>query len=316
MRKFSSMIAAMALMVFASVANAWEPTGPVNVTITAPAGSLHDRVFKTVLPTLEEQTGLEFIVDYKPGAASTKGTKHYLGLDATGQNIFLTASLSLVLSDISHPQIATWDYLNDFKYTSGIAQSTTTVTSSKFNTMEELVAAIKGGDSLVVATTYPNSEALVRLLVAEVGGNIANVKFIKYKNPSAALTDVVGGTADLFVSGISPGVPLYKAGKVNFLAVTSEERLSFLPDVPTLSDYVPGLVMSVDMGVNLHADAPAGAAEYWEAAITRAVRTEAAKKAREKNFLNLDEAFIGTEGQVTYYIKNRHVWADTYREMF
>ena len=316
MSKLYGLIASFVIAAFATTAHAWEPTSPVTVTITAPAGSLHDRTFKTILPELEKQTGVEFIIDYKPGAASTKGTKHFLALEPTGENIFLTASLSLVLSDISHPQIATWDYLTDFQYTSGVAQSTTTVTSSKFKTMEQLINAIKSGETILVATTYPNSEALVRLLVAEVGGDIGNVKFVKYKNPSAALTDVVGKTADVFVSGISPAVPLYKAGKVNFLAVSSAERLEYLPDVPTLNEYVPGLVMNVDMGINLLKGAPEGAAEYWEKQIAIAVQSESAKKARADNFLDLDPAFIGSKGQVKHYTQNRETWAQTYREMF
>lgn len=316
MRRFITAVAIAATTMFATVAHAWQPNGPVTVTITAPAGSLHDRTFKTILPELEKQTGVEFIIDYKPGAASIKGTKHFLTLEPNGQNIFLTASLSLVLSDLSNPDIANWDYLTDFQYTSGVAQSTTTVTSSRFATMDELVAHIKSGKKLLVATTYPNSEALVRLLVNQVKGDMSTVKFVKYKNPAEALTDVVGKTADVFVSGISPGVPLYKAGKVNFLAVTSAERLEFLPDVPTVSEYVPGLTMSVDMGVNLHKNAPAGAAEYWTEQIIKAVQTASAKTQRDANFLNLDKDFIGTEGQIKYYRGNREVWETTYREMF
>lgn len=319
MSKILSYIAVAAMTMFATVANAWEPTGPVTVTITAPAGSLHDRTFKTILPALEAQTGVDFIIDYKPGAASTKGTVHYLSLEPNGQNIFLTASLSLVLADISHPQIATWDYLNDFQYTSGVAQSTTTVTSAaggRFGTIDDVITAIKAGEKIVVATTYPNSEALVRLIVSSVKGDISNVKFVKYKNPAEALTDVVGGTADLFVSGISAGVPLYKAGKVNFLAVSSASRLEYLKDVPTLNEYVPGLIMNVDMGVNIHKNAPEGAAAYWEEQIAKAVQTESAKAAREANFLDLDPAFIGSKGQIKHYIDNRNTWAQTYREMF
>lgn len=319
MRKITSMVTVLAMTVFATIAHAWEPSGPVTVTIAAPAGSLHDITFKSILPELEKQTGVEFIIDYKPGAGSIKGFKHFLAAKPTGENILLTASLSLVLSDISDPQIATWNYLNDFQYTSGVAQSTNTVTSAaggRFKTMDDLISAIKSGKKIVVATTYPNAEALIRLTVSSVGGDISNVKFVKYNNPAEALSDVVGGTADLFVSGISPVVPLHKAGKVNFLAVSSANRLDYLPKVPTLNEYVPGLIMNVDLGVNLLKGAPEGAAEYWEKQIAKAVQTKSAKKARDDNFLDLDPTFIGSKGQIKHYNQNRETWAPTYRDMF
>jgi len=319
MSKLYGLIASFAIAAFASSAHAWEPNGPVTVTITAPAGSLHDTTFKTILPTLEEQTGVDFIIDYKPGAASVKGTNHFLSLPADGQNITLTASLSLVLSDISSPEIAKWDWDKDFVYISGIAHSTTAVTVSeagRFKTINDLANAIASGEKVVIATTYPNSEAIVRLLAQSVGSDGSNIKFVKYKNPAAALTDVVGGSADVFVSGLSPAIPLQQAGKVRFLATTGTERLEFLPDVPTLSSVIPNFVMTVDMGISVKAGTPQEAVDWYVAAITKAVKTEAAKQARDKVFLNLDNAFIGPEGQRTYYIANRKTWEKTYMEMY
>lgn len=319
MSKLTGLIASFVIAAFATTAHAWEPNGPVTVTITAPAGSLHDTTFKTILPTLEEQTGAEFIIDYKPGAASVKGTNHFLSLPADGQNITLTASLSLVLADISSPETAKWDWDKDFVYISGIAHSTTVVTvaeSGRFKTIEDFAKAIGAGEKVVVATTYPNSEAIMRLLAQSVGSDGSNVKFVKYKNPAAALTDVVGGSADAFVSGISAAVPLQQAGKVRFLATTGTERLEFLPDVPTLASIVPDFVMTVDMGVSVKAGTPQEAIDWYIAAVTKAVRTEAAKQARDKAFLNLDEAFIGPKGQREYYIANRKTWEQTYIDMY
>lgn len=316
MRKLTSFIASMALVAFATVAHAWEPKGPVTIVVASPAGSLHDRAIKSILPELEKQTGLEFVMDYKPGAASIKGVKSFLAMPPKGENLTLTASLSLVLSDITNPGVADWNWEKDFVSVGGVAQSTTSIVSTKMKTMTELVAAIKSGQKVVVATTYPNSEALVALLTAKVGGKMDNIKFARYKDPAEALTDVVGGNVDIFVSGIAPSVPLYKAGKVNYLAVSSLKRLDFLPNVPTVAEVVPGLVMNVDLGMSISSKAPAGAAEYWEKQIAKAVKTASAKSARDASFLSLDDEFISAKGQTEYYRQNRATWEGTYTQMF
>jgi tripartite-type tricarboxylate transporter receptor subunit TctC len=316
MRKLFSAVIATAILGIATVANAWEPKGPVTIVVASPAGSLHDRAIKSILPELEKQTGLEFIMDYKPGAASVKGIKSFLAMPANGQNLTLTASLSLVLSDITSPGVADWNWEKEFVQVGGVAQSTTSVVSTKMKTMSDLVTTIKSGQKVIVGTTYPNSEALVALLTKKVGGDMANIKFARYKDPAQALTDVVGGNIDIFVSGIAPSVPLYKAGKVNYLAVSSVKRLDFLPDVPTVAEVVPGLVMNVDLGMSIRSGSPNGAAEYWEKQITQATRTASAKAARTASFMSLDDEFISSKGQTGYYKMNRSTWEETYLQMF
>lgn len=320
MSKFiTAVFTALSMTLFASFANAWQPTGPVTVVISAPAGSLHDRAFKTVLPSLEKQTGIEFILDYKPGAASVKGTKYYRSLPADGQYLLVTASLSHSLNDVAKPDLVDYDFVNDFSYVSGFVASALAVVSSEagdIDTLEDFVALLKSGKKVNVAMTYPNQEALVRYMVRESGANPENVKFIKYKNPSQALTDVVGGVVDVFVGGVGPAVPLYKAEKVRYVAVTSTNRLKFIPDVQTVGEVFPGVAMPTILGVVVNAGTSPEAVQFFQEALIKAAKTTEAEQIRDKSFFYLEEDALTGEGQLKMYQGTRATWKPVYEEMF
>ena len=316
MKKLNYFIVVMVMSMYATLAHAWQPNGPVTVIVPAPAGSLHDRALKTILPELESQTGQSFVVDYKPGASGVKGTNSFLERPADGQTLLLGASLSLTLSGISSPSIAKWDVVKDFNHVGGLSQATIAITSSKVSTLPELVSIIKSNKPLTVGITFPNQEALIRLMAKNVGSDASNIKFVRYTNPTEALTDTVGNTIDIFVGAIPPTVPLYKAGKLKYLAVSSLKRLDALPDVQALSEVFPKFFMSSDLGISIRSGSPTGAAEYWETQVTKAVKTASAKTLRDRGFFTLDTDIIGTKGYSEILNTTRSMWAETYSQMF
>src|SRR5690606_21373238 len=93
--------------------------------------------------------------------------------------------------------------------------------------------------------------------------------YIPYKGGAQALSDLIGGQVDATTNGMVATYPHVKSGKVRLLAVTSEKRLSQLPDVPTVGEYIPGFVTGSWQGVL----APAGTPP----AIVEKLNTEMAK---------------------------------------
>ena len=307
------------MIAFASVAHAWEPTGPVTVVISAPAGSLHDRAFKTVLPTLEQQTGVEFIINYTPGASGVKGTKYFLSMPKDDHTILVTAGLSQTLNEIAMPKVVDYNYETDFVYAGGFVASALGIAASedgKIDSIDDFVALLKSGKPVTVATTYPNQVALVKLMASKLEADTSNLKFIKYKNPAEALTDIVGGSVDVFVGAIAPVVPLYKAGKMRFIAVTSSSRLSYLPDVPAINETFKGVDMPTTMGVALAAGTSEEVRAWYEAALIKAVRTQAAEDARAKGFFYVEDQALTGKGLFESYQETRRTWESTYKEIF
>jgi tripartite-type tricarboxylate transporter receptor subunit TctC len=234
------------LALFSTMVFAQSPTGPFTVVVPAPPGSAHDTSFRSVVPGLEKLTNVKFNIDYKPGAGGIVGTNHFLKLNDKSTTLFVGSSLSTVLSPISHPDVAKWDPLTDFQIISQLLVNPLVITvssDSDIKNIDSLIVAMKEQDRVLkVGVTFANQKFIMLDIAKRLGTPESKIKFINYNNPANAITDLVNKNVDLIVGAISPTIPLQQAGKINWIAVTSKEPISFLPNVPTLNSKFPGLV--------------------------------------------------------------------------
>jgi len=99
-------IVALSLIIASTVAHAWEPTGPITVTVPSSPTSLHATGFQSI----EEALGVEVIYEFKPGAAGIIGTKHFLkSYPADGHHVLLTTSISHVMGEVTNPELVDYD---------------------------------------------------------------------------------------------------------------------------------------------------------------------------------------------------------------
>jgi tripartite-type tricarboxylate transporter receptor subunit TctC len=95
-------------------------------------------------------------------------------------------------------------------------------------------------------------------LAAELLSNAAGIKMaqVPYKGAVPAITDLLAGRIQLFVGAINSLLPHIKDGKLRLLATAGPKRLNAFPDVPTIAETVPGVVMDVWLGVFMPAGTP------------------------------------------------------------
>ena len=84
-----------------------------------------------------------------------------------------------------------------------------------------------------------------------------NIVHVPYRGSGPALTDLIGGQVQMYFDGIPTSIEHIRSGKLRALAVTSKSRSEVLPDIPTLSDFLPGFEASFWGGVGVRANTPA-----------------------------------------------------------
>lgn len=288
---------------------AWTPKSPVSVVIPAPPGSLHDASFRSVSEQMESKSNFKFSFDYKPGAAGIIGTNHFL--DAAKANpdgtLLVAASLSHSLSTVSKPDQAKWDIANDFQYIGELVVNTLAITVSTtgaIKTIDDLIAEMKKDrKAITVGITFPNQKALMLDLADRVKVDHKVFNFVNYPTPIKAVTDLVGGQIELVVGGVPPTVGMKDAGKVDWIAITSKNRLEFLPNVPALHERFPGLVQVSVASLIASKDMSKEAVEFYRNSLKQALFTDFAKAQRAKKRAYLEDDLLDPENLKMFHVQ-------------
>jgi tripartite-type tricarboxylate transporter receptor subunit TctC len=245
-----------AALVFAGHAAAQAfPQKPVRLVVPFAAGSATDTVARLLAQNLNERTKATFVVENRPGANGAVAGEHVAKSAADGYTLFL-ATVS------THSQVPwllkkpLYDPIKDFSPIVGIGGFSFVIVvhpSLPVKTIREfeLFAKARPGE---VAYGAPGGTAQI---CAETMARRAGLKLIAvpYKSSPQSLTELIAGQIGMICSDFATAVPHVKAGKVRALAVTTYERSSELPDVPTLKQTFPDIV---EMRSWIGALAPAG----------------------------------------------------------
>jgi len=283
-------------------ANDWSPSKPVKIIIPAPPGSLHDSGFKSIQPIIEKTTGAKFIIEYKPGAAGLIATKYFLDLPADDHTLLAATSISHVMSVITHPQVVSWNPLDDFQFVSGMLTGTLVIANRynhSINTPEKFLQHLKSADiknPVSIGVTFPNQEVAIYHIIEFLGLDPKIVKFIKYNDPSKLLVDVVRGDVEYWIGAIPPTVSLYRSKEIQYIGSLSDRPLDFLPNVPLMKDHVPGLTQLSTVGILMHKGSNPAAVKWFNEQISKAVRSDETKKIRYQGLVSIDEESLTVDG--------------------
>jgi tripartite-type tricarboxylate transporter receptor subunit TctC len=151
-------------------------------------------------------------------------------------------------------------------------------------------------------------------LSGELFNTMAKTKMqhIPYKGSAPALTDVMGGQADLAFDSIVIAKPLIESGKLRAIGVTSKERSPALPDVPAIDETVPGYSMTSWIGVLAPAHTPKPVVERLQREIAKALK---APEVTERLQSLAAQPVGSTPEEFTKFIKSETAkWAPVVKE--
>jgi tripartite-type tricarboxylate transporter receptor subunit TctC len=212
------------------------PTKPIRVIVPAPAGGLTDVVARTVTDRLTEELGQPLIVENRGGAGGTIGTAMVAKASPDGQTILIhSSSHTVAAAAFTH---LPYDPIRDLLpvIPLGSTPSVLVVSSAKrYRTVHELVAAAKAGPRTLSFAGGPGSAGHLAAERFRLSAGFDAVH-IPYRGAPQALPDVISGRVDFYFSPLLPALPLIADGQLTALAVSTSQRTSTLPDVPTIAE--------------------------------------------------------------------------------
>ena len=235
-RRFLHLAGAAAALPFApriAHAQAW-PARQIRVVIPFSAGSTVDVVARIVFDPLGQQLGQTMVVDNRVGAGGMTGSAAVARAEPDGYTFLINSSAFSAIPAI-YPKVP-YDTVRDFAAVGSLGSSpnVTVVSPAKgIKTLKELVAAAKskpGGLTYATAGVGSATHLSTERFRFSAGFEAIHVPF---KGMPEALTEVMTGRVDFSCSSVAPALPLIRDGKLLALAVTTPNRSSALPDVPT-----------------------------------------------------------------------------------
>jgi tripartite-type tricarboxylate transporter receptor subunit TctC len=213
------------------------PTKLVKFVVTYPAGGSSDAMARIIGAPLGELWGQQVLVDSRPGAAGAIGMEYAAKQPADGYTFLLGNFGPVVANPLL--QKVNYDARKDFIPVSQITSAANILVvpnALPVKSVKELVVLCKARPGqLVYATSGPGS---MSHLAGEMFKRITNVKIeaVAYKGGSQSIADLMGGHIPMMFSDAQPVMANIKFGKLRALAVTSEKRTPFTPQLPTLAE--------------------------------------------------------------------------------
>lgn len=244
------------------------PVRPVTIVVPFPPGASTDILGRYDAEVLQRELHESFVVENRPGAASAIGTAYVARAAADGYTL-LHAPTSLIL--VPHLMKAVpYNPLVDFDpiVLVGITEFTLVISPALgVNSVAELIALAKSKPGVLTYASAGNGSP--HHLFAELFKTTAkiDIRHIPYKGTVPGLLDVAGGAVSMMFADLAPALPLIQGGKVKLIAVTSAARSKTVPDIPALSETVPGYDASGWQGLFARAGTPKPIIEKISAAL-------------------------------------------------
>jgi tripartite-type tricarboxylate transporter receptor subunit TctC len=228
---------AAATLCTGAFAQAW-PSKAIRVFVPFPPGGGTDIIAREVTQRVAASTGWTFVIENKPGAGGNLGVDAAAKAPADGYTLVLGQTSNLAINPTLYAKMP-YDSVKDLTPIVLVANASlvmVTGSNSPYKTLAEVVAAAKAKPGALNFASPGNGT--VAHLTSEMFQKAAGVKtqHVPYKGAAQALTDVIGGNVELYMSSVPTLLGQIKQGKLRALAVTSAKRTDDLPAVPTINE--------------------------------------------------------------------------------
>ena len=226
------------------------PTRPVRIMVGFPPGGPADILARLIGQRLSEQLGQPIIVENRAGAQGQIATEAVTRAPADGYTLLMVVpgnGIANVLYDKLN-----YNFLRDTAPVAGISNGPLVMevsSATPVHTVPEFIAYAKARPGKVNFASPGNGSTIQ--LCGELFKIMTGVDMVHvpYRGNAPALTDLIAGQVQVMFADTPSSIELVRAGKLRALAVTTAERSAILPQVPTLSEFLPGFEASNWFGV-------------------------------------------------------------------
>ena len=280
-RWFGIAAAAVAMFTAVGVASGQSsfPSKPVHIFVPYAAGGGVDILARTLGDVVSRHWGQTVVIENRPGAGGVVASQALATSPPDGYTLIVVAS-GHATNPFLYPKIP-YDTFNDFAPISLLASSPNILlvrADSPFRTLGDMIAQARakpGSLSFAHAGTGTSTHLAGELLKNLTG---IDINAIPYKGGAPAINDLLGGQIPMSFNNGPESVGQIEAGTVRALAVTTASRASFLPDVPSMAETVPGYDTEVWWGLLGPAGMTRDLVEKLSHDFVAALNTEAVKE--------------------------------------
>ena len=250
------------------------PNKPIRIISPWVAGGPAEALARVVTTKMSEALGQPIVIEAKPGANGAIGTAYVAKAAPDGYTILLSHLGPTAISPALQKDLP-YDSLKDFEpVTQVVAGPTLLVVRNDLvvRNVKELVAYAKANPgklsygSVGVASTTHLAGELLNMLAG------INTLHIPYKGSTPILTDLMGGRVDMAFIGISGSIQQAKAGQVRAIAISTLKRSPNFPDIPAVSETLPGFELNSWYGMMAPAGTPKAIVNRLQQEVASAVK--------------------------------------------
>jgi tripartite-type tricarboxylate transporter receptor subunit TctC len=218
------------------------PSRPITLVVPFPAGGSTDLVARLVASGMITGLGQQVVVENRGGAGGNIGSAAVARAEPDGYTILMGTVATHALNPALYKKMP-YDAVKDFAPISLLAFiPNVLVVNPEFpaKTVQELIDLLKANPGTYSYASSGNGTPLH--LSGELFKSMAGVDMahVPYKGAGPALVDVMGGHVPIMFDNLPPSLEHIRAGKLRGLAVTTKERATSIPELPTIAETLPG----------------------------------------------------------------------------
>lgn len=304
-------LAAAALATFVALTPAAAVEGqPVRIIVGFTAGGVTDVLARVVAEDLRKRLNTTVIVENKPGAAGTRAAAMVSKSDPDGTILLMIPGTHTMAPAL---QKVDYDTKKDLTYITLIATAPSMLTvnkDTKYTTVQSVIDEAKANPgSIPYGSSGIGSTSHFMGVMFEKEAGI-QLNHVPFKSSGESLQAVIGGHVPMSFSAVNQALGAVKAGQVRALAIGSEKRSTYLPDIPTMAEVgLPKVLSETWIGLV----GPANMAPALVKKINEAVMAGINSPEEQKRFADLGVDVIAAGPQEFTNIVAREV--DTYEAL-
>ena len=248
-RSLLTAAAALALPV-AAHAQAY-PSKPVRLVVPFPAGGATDLFARVLSQKLGEKLGQSVVVENRPGAGGTLGSDLVAKAQADGYTLLLATSSTHTIGPNLNPRMPC-DAVRDFTPIAHVGNAPSIMlvpnTSPARSVKEWIDHSRKNPGRLNYGSSGNGTivQLTAELFKAQAGLFVVH---IPYRGTALAIPDLASGKLDVMFDSLPTGLPHVREGRLRALGVTSLKRTPLAPELPAISEVLPGFESNTWFGL-------------------------------------------------------------------
>jgi tripartite-type tricarboxylate transporter receptor subunit TctC len=233
------------------------PSRPVRLIVGFPPGGGTDVAARLVGEWLSERLGQPVVIENRPGAGSNIATEAVVRAPVDGYTLLLVSTAHAINATLY--ERLNYNFLRDIAPVAGFMRVPNVMEvnpSLPAKSVPEFIAYARTNPGNINMASGGNGTS--QHLSGELFKMMTGLNFVHvpYRGAAPALTDLIGGQVQVMFGEMPPSIEFIRAGKLRALAVTTGTRSEALPDLPSVSDFVPGYESSAWYGVGAPKNTP------------------------------------------------------------